>query len=174
MGDSKVASAGAEWKQILSPRGEYYFYNEAKDMKTERAKREIDREGKKRESKDRGSEGRDDREGGREANTGRREGVAEGGVRKMNISPHFYHTSLRITWDRPGELKAPSGEFKEHEGEWYWVPSSKEGYTPAKLVKKQKSGNWELETENGQSLTVSKKKLPLERLYWSHLKRVVQ
>ncbi|GAB5359419.1 hypothetical protein AAMO2058_000542400, partial [Amorphochlora amoebiformis] len=111
MGDSKVASAGAEWKQILSPRGEYYFYNEAKDI---------------------------------------------------------------ITWDRPGELKAPSGEFKEHEGEWYWVPSSKEGYTPGKLVKKQKSGNWELETENGQSLTVSKKKLPLERLYWSHLKRVVQ
>jgi len=87
---------------------------------------------------------------------------------------YFYHEEKDIIqWDRPGELKSEE-EIKSRSGEWFWVPSQKEGYIPARFVSKQsKSGTWTLEAENGTKINVSKKHQPLEKVFWSHLKRVV-
>ena len=70
-------------------------------------------------------------------------------------------------------MKAPvDSSVTVHEGDWYWVPSKLEGYLPARLVTQNKN-SWDLEAEDGRQFQVTKKKLPLEKVFWSHLKRLV-
>lgn len=72
------------------------------------------------------------------------------------------------TWEKPEELKTEAD--RERAGEWYWMPHSVEGFLPAKKIS-DNAQKWQMETEDGQQHSLTKKEYPtLDRMSWLQLR----
>ena len=70
-------------------------------------------------------------------------------------------------------LNSKSADEIDKDGEWFWMPQKGDAFVPCRLVCKNTNGSWSVESEDGQSHNIGKKKLPLEPLQWPQLRHLV-
>ena len=67
--------------------------------------------------------------------------------------PYYLQRSTgALSWDKPDALK-DAGERERDTGDWVWAPHSSEGYVPAQVVRRLRTGGVECRDEHGRSFT---------------------